>query len=146
MATIELKGGFTVIPEGTHIFKITSVSYKEEFGKLEVNMETAKGQKHTERFTLMRQDGTTNEGAMGAFSFFARTAMNDSSLTFIDHNDIVGKYIKCVVNHDVKPSTKDPNKNVTFVHLGDKFPADGFEETVGKKQEKTNIDLKALLG
>lgn len=128
MAKIALTEGFSLIPEGTHIFKITEVTYKEEFGKLEVKMKTAKGQTHTERFNLMKKDGTMNEGAYNAFSFFAKTALQDYTLTEIDHNDIVGHYIQCTVEHDVQPSTKDPNKTVTFARLGDKAPADGFDE------------------
>ena len=40
MAKIGLSDGFSLIPEGTHVFKITGVSYKEAFGKLEVTMQT----------------------------------------------------------------------------------------------------------
>ena len=130
MAKIALSEGFTVIPEGTHIFKITEVSYKETFGKIEVKMETAKGLKHTERFSLIGKNGQPNEGAMNAFSFFAKTALNDFELTEIDHNDLVGRYMECVVEHDAQPSNKNPEKNVTFIRLADKSPADGFDEAV----------------
>ena len=33
MAKIGLSEGFTLIPEGTHVFKITAVNYKEAFGR-----------------------------------------------------------------------------------------------------------------
>lgn len=154
MAKIALSEGFTLIPEGIHIFQITDVVYKEEFGKLEVKMKTAKGQSHTERFNLMKSDGSVNEGAINAFSYFARTALNDYTLTEIDHQDLVGCFIKCTVEHDMLPSNKDPNKTVTFVRLADKSPADGFDEDVApsKKTEAAPkkasgaIDLDALLG
>ena len=128
MAKIALSEGFTVIPEGTHIFKITEVTYKETFGKIEVKMETAKGLKHTERFSLIGKNGQPNEGAMNAFSFFAKTALDDFELTEIDPNDLVGRYMKCVVEHDVQPSNKNPDKNVIFIRLADKSPAYGFDE------------------
>ena len=70
MGKITLSEGFTVIPEGTHIFKIIEVNYKEQFGKLEIKMKTAKGQTHIERFSLLKADGSTNEGALNAFSYF----------------------------------------------------------------------------
>lgn len=54
MSKITLSEGFSVVPEGTHVFKITDVKYKEAFGKLEIKMKTAKGQTHTERFSLLR--------------------------------------------------------------------------------------------
>ena len=160
MAKIAFTNSFSLIPEGTHIFKIIEVSYKEEFGKLEVKMKTAKGQTHTERFNLMKQDGSMNEGACNAFSFFAKTALQDYMLDEIDHSDLVGRYIKCSVEHDVQPSNKDPNKTVTFIRLGDKAPADGFDEdevqTPAPKKtapstnhtapKNSSFDLDALLG
>ena len=145
MAKIALSEGFTVIPEGTHIFKITEVSYKETFGKIEVKMETAKGLKHTERFSLIGKNGQPNEGAMNAFSFFAKTALNNFELTEIDHNDLVGRYMECEVEHDVQPSNRNPEKNVTFVRLAEKAPADGFDEAVAPAPtaKKTTATAKA---
>ena len=44
MAKIKLsKGGFTPIPEGTHVFKITSAEYDEDFGIVDIEMVTADG-------------------------------------------------------------------------------------------------------
>ena len=63
MAKIGLTEGFTLIPEGTHVFQITDVKYKEDFGKLEVYMQTQTGNKHIERFSLLKSDGSPNEGA-----------------------------------------------------------------------------------
>lgn len=148
MAMIALTGGFSIVPEGTHVFKITDVSYKEEYGKMEVKMKTAKGQTHTERFTLMKKDGSTNEGAINAFSFFAKTALNNYELTVIDHKDIIGAYIRCTVTHDKQPSTTDPNKTVTFVRLGDKSPAAGYDEAepAPAPTAKNGFNLDDLLG
>ena len=72
MAKIGLTEGFTLIPEGTHVFQITDVKYKEDFGKLEVYMQTQTGSKHIERFSLLKSDGSPNEGAYNAFSYFAK--------------------------------------------------------------------------
>ena len=160
MAKIGLTGGYTVIPEGTYIFKITDVNYKEEYGKMEVKMETATGLKHSEKFNLMAKDGGTNDGAINAFSFFAKTALNNFSLDEIDHKDLIGCFIECIVEHDIKPSTKDPNKTVTFIHLNEKRPVDGFDEEVSSpasakkatvlepstRANPGSIDLDKLLG
>ena len=143
MSKIALSEGFTVIPEGTHIFKITEVNYKETFGKIEVKMETAKGLKHTERFSLIGKNGQPNEGAMNAFSFFAKTALDDFELTEIDHNDLVGRYMECVVEHDIQPSNKNPDKNVTFIRLADKSPAYGFDEAETPSAPKKTAPAKA---
>lgn len=106
MGKIALSEGYTVIPEGTHIFKIVEVNYKEAYGKLEIKMKTAKGQVHTERFSLIKQDGSSNEGALNAFSYFARTALNDYTAQDIDPEELVGYFIECDVEHDIQPSNK----------------------------------------
>ena len=90
MAKIGLTEGFTLIPEGTHVFKITEVNYKEDFGKMEVVMQTAKGQKHIERFSLLNKDGEPNQGGLNAFSYFAKTALDDFTVKDIDDQELVG--------------------------------------------------------
>ncbi len=148
MGKIALSEGYSLIPEGTHIFKIVEVNYKEAYGKLEIKMKTAKGQTHTERYSLIKSDGSPN----------------DYSAQEIDPEELIGLFIECDVHHDILPSNKNPNKNVTFVRLADKRPADGYTEeevstpaTAPKKAaiattaKKTGvntggIDLDELLG
>ena len=127
MAKIGLTEGFSLIPEGTHVFQITEVKYKEDFGKMEVTMQTATGQKHTERFSLLDKDGEPNQGALNAFSYFAKTALNDFSLTEIDHEDLIGCFIECDVEHDTHLNKNKPDKTVTFARLADKRPSDGWD-------------------
>ena len=160
MAKIGLSEGFTLIPEGTHVFKITAVKYKEAFGKLEITMQTQSGAKHIERFSLLKTDGSPNEGALNAFSYFAKTALNDFSLTEIDHEDLVGCFIECDVEHDVQPNKNKPDKTVTFARLADKRPSDGWIEgeaptptpatkpapAASQTAKKPSFDLNALLG
>nr|DAG09171.1 MAG TPA: hypothetical protein [Caudoviricetes sp.] len=160
MAKIGLSEGFTLIPEGTHVFKITAVNYKEAFGKLEITMQTQSGAKHIERFSLLKTDGSPNEGALNAFSYFAKTALNDFSLTEIDHEDLVGCFIECDVEHDVQPNKNKPDKTVTFARLADKRPSEGWIEgeaptpapatkpvpAASQTAKKPSFDLNALLG
>ncbi len=150
MAKIKLSEGFSLIPKGEQIFKITKSTYDEDFGKLEVEMITKNGQKHTERFQLIGNDGNINEGAQNAFSYFAKTALNDYTLDEIDTDDIVGCYMKCTVDHEVLPSNKDPNKTVTFIRLTDKSPADGFDEenkpATKPTAKKADFNLDDILG
>lgn len=147
MARIPLTNGFQLIPEGTHVFRISKVVYKEDFGKLEVTMETASGMKHVERFSLYKADGEYNEGAMNAFSFFAKTALNDFSLEDIDPQELVDCFMECDVRHEKVENPKRAGQMTTFVRLDGKRPSDGFvvtEETPKKKL--TPIDLNDLLG
>lgn len=164
MGKITLSEGFSPIPEGTHIFKIVGVDYKEAYGKLEIKMKTAKGQVHPERFFLLNKDGTPNEKALKAFTYFAKTALNDYTAQEVDPEELVGCFIECDVEHDIQPSNKNPNKTVTFPRLKDKRPAEGYDEEEvitppaptkkaastppAKKTEikSENIDLDALLG
>lgn len=125
MAKIGLSAGFTLIPEGRTVFLITGCEYKEKFGKIEVSLETKNKQKHKERFDI------TKEGGLNAFSFFAKTALNDFDLEEIDHEAIVGCYIAADVKHTVQEHRDDPNKTVTFVNLDGKYPADGFDDDGG---------------
>lgn len=157
MAKIALsEGGFSLLPEGPQVLKIVDVKYKEEFGKMEVIMENVNGTKHTERFFFLKQDGSSNDGAISAFSYLARCALNDSSLTEIDHKDIIGHYFKTIVEHEEVESNKKPGTYVKFARLGDKEPADGFEKTVAATKPSpaaseapkkgSKVDLSKLLG
>lgn len=165
MAMIPMTSGFSICPEGVHVFRIYKVDYNEEFGKLVIHLVNAQGITHQERFSLMGQGGAINEGACNAFSFFAKTALNDFSLEAVDPMMLVDKYIKAEITHDKVPSNKDPNKTVTFAHLGDKWAAEGFDTqpvakalSLGKENvapvspaptptpaPATGLDLNALL-
>ena len=114
MAKIKLsKGGFTPIPEGTHVFKITNAEYDEDFGIVDIQMVTADGKKNNERFFLMTQDGEQNEGALNAFSYFAKNALNDFTIEEVDPAELVGCFLQADVTHDVHPNKTDPTKTVT---------------------------------
>lgn len=129
MARIRMTSGFTLIPEGTHVFRIYNVTYDEAFGKLTVFMVNAQGITHKENFSLKDKNDQPNEKAFNAFSYFAKTALNDFTVEDIDHTDLIDRYIRAEVVHTKAPSTRDPSKTVTFANLGDKSPADGFDTT-----------------
>ena len=135
MATIQMTGNtFTVCPEGRHIFRIYKVDFNPDFGKVTVYLVNAQGITHRENFSLYRADGSMNDGACNAFSYFARTALNDYSREAIDHTELVGHYIGAEVAHTVQPNRNDPAKSVTFANLaGEKWVANGFDTTPVKK-------------
>lgn len=124
---IPMRDGFSVIPEGEYVFRIYEVNHDVNFGKIEIKLINAKGQTTTERFTLMQQNGEYNEGALSAFSYFAKTAMNDFDMEDIEPQDLVNHYIRAQVVHNKVPSTKNPDRPMIFANLGDKSPADGFD-------------------
>lgn len=170
MARIPMMSGFTLIPEGTYVFRIYDVSYDEEFGKIEIKLVNAAGMTQTERFTIKDKNDEPNEKALNAFSYFAKTAMGDYTLEDIDPMELIDHFIEAEVVHTKLPSNKDPNKTVTFANLGDKAPAEYFDTepvsralTLGKDKNaapatqkqattpapaapKKGLDLDALLG
>lgn len=146
MATIQMTGlsGFKVCPEGRHIFRIYKVDFNPEFGKVVVHLVNAQGITHKENFSLMRADGSMNDGACNAFSFFARTALNDFSREAIDHTELVNHYIGAEVVHTVQPNKNDPTKTVTFANLvGEKWVAEGFDTTPVQKALTLGTEAEA---
>lgn len=138
MAKIKLsEGGFSLIPEGTTIFKIVDVEYKEDFGKMKVEMQTKTGGKHTEQFTLLTKSGEVNEGALKAFSYFAKTALNNFQLDEIDETDLIGCYIQATVKHEEFESNKEPGKMLKSARLNDYEVAVGFGS---EKASEASID------
>lgn len=154
MAIIPMTSGFTVCPEGKHIFRIYNVTYDADFGKLAIYMVNAQGITHIERFSLMGQDGNMNDKACNAFSFFAKTALNDFTIEEIDHTDLVNHYIGCEIVHTEVPSRNDPTKTVKFTNTTEKWVANGFDTTPVEKAltlgttptaPKGDVDLSSLL-
>ena len=136
-----LTSGYQVIPEGTHAFKITAVEYDDQFGIIKVNLTSTTGLKHQEKFYVEDKDGNPNEGACIAFSMLARAAMDNNDLEDIDPEELVGKWFECEVEHDTRPSNRDPSKTVTFVKLTDRRPYNSGETT----KKTSTPDLAELL-
>ena len=164
MAMIPMTNTFTICPKGEQIFRIYKVEYNEEFGKLIVHLVNAQGNIVQNKFSLMNQDGSSNDKACNAFSFFAKNALNDFSVPAVDPVTLIDRYIKLEVIHDVKPSTKKPGETVTFVNVKNPSVASGFDTepcdkalTLGKETSapvaptpapeapSTGLDLNALL-
>ena len=149
MAKMKLsESAFTLIPEGTTIFKVMEVddSKYEDFGKLAVKMQTAKGETHTENFTIIKANGELNEGALKAWSYFARTCLNNFQADEIDTQDIVGCYIKATVKHETYTRTKGDKAGTegVSVRLNDYTTAIGFgsktEAPVDTEDDSDDLD------
>ena len=152
MAKMKLsEGGFSLIAEGTHTFKVTKVddSKYEDFGKLEVTLQTASGATHIERFGLTKGNGELNEGALKAWSYFARTCLNNYGADEIDTQDIVGCYIKATVKHEEFESKNEPGKMLKSARLNDLTVAVGFgsgkTEEAPEEDEADDADLDDFL-
>ena len=131
MAKMKLsESTFTLIPEGVTIFKVMEVddSKYDDFGKLAVKLQTAKGETHTENFSFTKANGELNEGALKAWSYFARTCLNNYQADEIDTQDIVGCYIQATVKHEKYTRTKGDKagEEATATRLNDYTTAIGF--------------------
>lgn len=162
MARIPMTSGFSIIPEGVHVFRIYDAKYDEDFGKIEIKMVNASGQTHTEKFSIKNNNDEINEKALNAFSFFAKNAMNDFGMEDIDPEELINHFIRGEIIHTKTQSTRDPNKTLTFANMGEKSPADYFDTepvaralTLGKDSNapttpaakpSTGLDLDSLLG
>lgn len=138
MAKIKLsESGFSIIPEGVTTFKVVGVddSKYEDFGKLSVELQNSKGQKHFENFALTKGNGELNEGALKAWSYFAKTCLNNFQLDEIDTQDIVGCYIQATVKHEKYTRTKGDKagQEGTAVRLNDYTTAIGFDNQATKE-------------
>lgn len=151
MAKVKLsENTFKLIPEGVAIFKVMEVddSKYEDFGKLSVKLQTAKGETHTETFTLIDNNGNLKEGALKAWSYFARTCLNNFQADEIDTQDIVGCYIQATVKHEAYTRTKGDRKGeeATAVRLNDYTTATGFgNSSVADVTEDDSDDLDDFL-
>lgn len=154
MAKVPMTNGFTLIPEGEYVFRIYDVEQNETFGKIIVKLVNAQGMTQIERFSLKNQNDEWNEGALNAFSYFAKNALNDFTREDVEPKELIDHYIRAeVVHSDPIPNRNDPSKTIVFANLGDKYPADGFDTepvkkalTLGKTTKKPSINLDDILG
>ena len=118
MAKMKLsESTFTLIPEGVTTFKVMEVNDEkyEDFGKLEVKLQTVKGETHIERFSLIKFKADE-----------------------IDTQDIVGCYITATVKHETYTRTKGDKAGTeaTTVRLNDYTTASGFGGSKAVKPEE----------
>ena len=151
MAKMKLsESTFSLIPEGVTTFKVMEVNDEkyEDFGKLVVKLQTADGKTHIENFTLIKANGDLNEGALKAWSYFARTCLNNFQADEIDTQDIVGCYITATVKHETYTRTKGDKAGTeaTTVRLNDYTTASGFGTGVAEPNpvEDDNDDFDDL--
>lgn len=145
MAKITLASGFSIIPEGVYTFLIKGVQHDVDFGKLKISCAAADGTTHDETYKLIKTDGSANEGAIKAFSFFARRVLDDNTLTEIDPAELVGHYFNARVEHTQTEKRDKPGEYWTNVSLQDITAAYGYD---GKDvPEAADIDdLDDILG
>ena len=148
MSKFKVKGsGFTLIPEGRRVFKITEVddSKYEKFGEVIIRFQDKAGNSHSERYLTIKKDGEVNDGAIRALSFMIQTALNNFELDGyeVELSDIVGHYIEGEIKHE--EYVKTDGTNGKSARLGDIKPATSFENktlkaSTTKKPKVTKVE------
>lgn len=127
------KVGFSLIPEGVHVFKVVSCTDKyEDFDKVEYELQTSSGQKITNRFNFVDDKGEVNEIGSYYWFKFARACLNlgANDEPEIDFSDLVGCYVEAEVKHNtyIAKSGERKGEELTSANLIDKTyaPSNGF--------------------
>ena len=91
---------------------------------------------------MTKNNGDLNEGALKAWSYFARTCLNNFSADEIDTQDIVGCYITATVKHEKYTATKGERagQEMTSVRLNDYNTASGFGESTSAASSLDEIE------
>lgn len=127
------KVGFSLIPEGVHVFKVVSCEDKyEDYDRVSYELQTSTGQKITNRFNFVDGKGEVNEIGTFYWSKFARACLNlgANEEPEIDFSDLVGCYVEAEVKHNtyIAKSGDHKGEELTGANLVDKSyaPAKGF--------------------
>lgn len=96
--------GFKMMDEGTYIFKIVSAKYDDLKDSVAVGLTTKAGEKHTEFYNLVKNNGDVNEFQVKNIVRLCATALEDASLKKQPFDtdtldEIVGKFIEAEVQH-----------------------------------------------
>ena len=105
----ESTGGSYIKEAGKNVLlQITHAKYNQDFGKVEMTLTNEKGETMNNNFGLMNNDGSINEKALKAFSYFARVAVGDWDRDDIEDEELLG----CYIRGDIKLTEgKEKNKS-----------------------------------
>lgn len=146
------KVGFSLIPEGVHVFKVVGCTDKyEDFDKVEYELQNSAGQKISNRFNFVDDKGEVNEIGAYYWSKFARACLNlgANEEPEIDFSDLVGCYVEAEVKHNtyIAKSGEHKGEEMTGANLIDKSyaPANGFPGANASDTDDEDDDLDDFL-
>lgn len=76
------------------LLQITKAQYDQEYGKVEIELKNEKGETVNNNFGLMGNDGSINEPALKAFSYFTRVAMGDWGVQEVEEEELIGNWLR----------------------------------------------------
>ena len=133
MARIKLTestgGAYINKAEKNALLQITSCEYDPEFGKISMILSNERGETMQNNFRFMNNDGSQNEPALKAFSYFSRVAMGDWTIDGVDDQDLIGKYIRADISlREGKEKSKD-GEIIKFANLDKVYQTDDEFQT-----------------
>ena len=116
--------GYSIIPEGDYLFKVTGYEYKEDYGKITLFFESESGEKHSEKFSLLQSDGQVNQQALKAFSAYCVNILNDNTLwdSECDFEWLIGSHVKATIEHSKSVGTDGVER--TYAHMKNLQPVE----------------------
>jgi len=144
----ESTGGSYIKEAGKNVLlQITNAKYNQDFGKVEMTLSNEKGETMNNNFGLMNNDGSINEKALKAFSYFARVAVGDWDRDDIEDEELVGCYIRAdIALREGKEKNKD-GETMYFANLdkvyttSDTFKKSKVKEVVEDEDEDISEDV-----
>lgn len=95
------------------LLQITKANYDQEFGKVELEFKNERGEIINENYNLMANDGSINEPALKAFSYFTRVAMGDWGIQEVEEEELIGQWLRADIKM-TKGSKPDKEGNAIY--------------------------------
>lgn len=95
------------------LLQITKANYDQEFGKVELEFKNERGEIINENYNLMTNDGSINEPALKAFSYFTRVAMGDWGIQEVEEEELIGQWLRADIKM-TKGSKPDKDGNTIY--------------------------------
>jgi len=131
MSRIALSSGYTPIDKGTYKFLVVETEYKEDFGKIKLVFENEAGRRHKETFTIIGNNGKTNEKALYAFTQFAIAILNDEDIEDVDVAELLGSHVISDIVHD-KVLNEQTGEERVYAHMKNLVPVNEIKPNFGK--------------
>lgn len=133
----ESNGAFISQPGKNVLLVVTKSKYDQEYGKVEMTLENENGEIVSNNFGLIDNDGSINDGALKAFSYFSRVAVGDWGRDDIEDEELIGCFVRADIEM-VKGKKEDKNGNIMeFANIAKCYMTnDRFEKAKKEKSVK----------
>ena len=131
---VETGAGFIDKAAKNELLKITSCEYNPDFGKVTMTLADQSGKVMNNNFNLLNADGSNNEGALKAFSYFAKVALGDWDRDDVEDTDLINCYIRGDISLNEGKEKSKTGETMWFANLDKVYMTeDKFTKTKAKK-------------